>query len=446
MKITRLQIKDYMGLSMLKLDELGKLTHITGGNGVCKSVILKAITEAMQSSGTNPGLIKTGAKKAEILLELDHRVMVRRTITQKDNTVKVVDDGTPVSAPTAYLKSLLGPYPFNPVDFYQGKAKERRKMLLSIIPLQVTCEQMTDLIRKEETGASLKVLQGVDFNRHALDVIEDVRKRTYDSRHEQGVVITRMRKSIEQDRLEIPETFDADQWSSFDFSVEMGRYQKASDERSKHEKRVSRLEEMGREQQSLKREIADIEDEIRGLKEKLGQKEEELADCEKLSAGLEETIKSATLVDQAPIRKRLDEYESHRELVNKLTAINKRTEALAPEEAVYESLGRLHDVLVGNIPRKLLEKAESPVKGLQFDEENILVDGVQLDLKSTSEQMRIAVEIAVAAIGKLRVICLDRFESLDEDARKDFVKEATAVDRDIEWFVTEVTGGPLSVV
>ena len=124
MKITKITIRNYMGIKQLQPGALGKFNVVTGGNGVGKSSVVKAISEAVKSTGVDPTLIYLGEDKAEILIEIDDKIQVERTITPTANTVKVVDNGTPVNKPQTFLKRLLGPYNFNPVDFFQRLSRK----------------------------------------------------------------------------------------------------------------------------------------------------------------------------------------------------------------------------------------------------------------------------------------------------------------------------------
>jgi len=76
MKITSLSIRNFLGISQLKSGSLGKMNIVVGDNGTGKSSVLKAIQEAFRSSGVTPDLIRVGADKAEILIEIDENFSV----------------------------------------------------------------------------------------------------------------------------------------------------------------------------------------------------------------------------------------------------------------------------------------------------------------------------------------------------------------------------------
>ena len=141
MKITKLRILNFLGISRLSIDRCGKINRITGGNGTGKSSVLKAITAAFKSSGVDPMLIRTDEDKAEILIELDNNVTIERTMTSRTNTARVTVGQEPVSSPQTYLKSLFSSLSFNPVEFFLADKKERRRLLLQVFsfPCWSTC-------------------------------------------------------------------------------------------------------------------------------------------------------------------------------------------------------------------------------------------------------------------------------------------------------------------
>lgn len=123
--------------------------------------------------------------------------------------------------------------------------------------------------------------------------------------------------------------------------------------------------------------------------------------------------------------------------------IEQREEEAEQASVIHSTLDKLHKRLTGEIPRKMLAKLDLPIKGLEFEGDKILVDGVSLDTMSTSEQMKFALVIARSLAQELKVICVDRYESLDKESRKAFEKEAGK--DDFQYCIADVTDGDLSL-
>jgi hypothetical protein len=89
------------------------------------------------------------------------------------------------------------------------------------------------------------------------------------------------------------------------------------------------------------------------------------------------------------------------------------------------------------LPGELLQKASMPVPGITIVNGELLVNGLPLDNLSDGEKITIALEIAKAKAGDLKVILLDGFEKLSKNRRDDFI--AKAKETGLQYFITRVT-------
>ena len=87
------------------------------------------------------------------------------------------------------------------------------------------------------------------------------------------------------------------------------------------------------------------------------------------------------------------------------------------------------------LPGELLNKAKMPIEGISVDEEGLIrINDTLIDGLSDGEKLELAMRIARAQAGDLKVICIDRFESLNPTAREKLIEEM-ALD-DFQYFVT----------
>lgn len=433
MKILKLSILNFLGIEAFKATP-GKLNKIEGGNGVGKSAVLKAIREAFKSSGVDPHLIKAGSDKGEIYIELSGDIVVKRQLTRDTNRVTVTAAGQPLSKAQTFLTSLIGANPFDPTAFYLAPPKERVKMLLAAMPITMDLKFVTEQLAEQEVPIDLTRF---DYTRHGLEVLKDIQTTVYERRHEVNNERTRMRKAIEQDKLEIPETFDTTKWSGFNLSEASGRLRQAQGLISEHNEDLRRLGVM-------KSSKVELEATIEDLRRRLVKAETALTDLKSEGKALQEKCQNFAAPDIEAIQADIDGYEKAQRLISKIEQIKSREDDLVDSDRVHAVLDSLYGTLTTEVPQKLLKKASLPVKDLSIDGDQIMINGVSIDKLSTSEQMRFAVSgIAKPLSGQLKVICVDRFESLDAEARKAF--EAEAAGDDFEYFVTTVTEGPLTM-
>ncbi len=424
MQITRIEIKDFLGLERINLTQLGKVNKITGDNGTGKSSILKAITEAFKSSGVDPHIIRDNGDSAEIYIELDNNMTVRRRITPTGNTVKVVVDGQPMSKPQKFLNDLIGAMNFNPVDFFEANKKTRRTLLLSAIPFQMEAEELSSILSK--AGFKLD-LNKYDFDQHGLLVLDTIKRDIYDIRKERHLTLERQKKVVEQARLDLPElTEEIESYRDFDVAGYQRRVSDASAAKVTQEERIRRRDEL---RVRGKKTIADI-DRLKG----------ELAEIQETGTALNQEIDAFEVVDIDALHAELGRYQAAQKAIGKIDEIAAKQIEINELAEKHETLDRLYKKLTGDIPKQLLAEVELPIKGLEITGDDILVDGISIDKRSTGEKMTSAVDIAKGLTGDLKAICIDRYESLGKLAQRSL--EKTAETDEFEYFITIVTDDP----
>jgi hypothetical protein len=423
MQIIKLKIFNYLGLSNYAIDELGQLNRITGDNGLGKSSVVKAIREAFSSSGVDPELIHLGSDKAEIIVRLDNEVEIFRTITQASNTAKVTIRGEPVAKPQSFLNSLLGPINFDPTAFIRLKDMSRVKMLLSAMPLVVAPGDIIAIITKNkielesmwETNYDFE--NSADFSKHGLIVIQDIAKKVYDRRAEVNRDLTRRKKSIEQDRLDLGETPNAEEFKGFDIN-------EAAEELAQQREANNSLDKDKQTLDDLRRQNEEVTKEIERLEKQLAQAKKNKAELVERGKTLAASIEEREAYDTKILSDRIASYNKYQEVLVALKNISKREAELEKDAETHTALDDLHKVLVNEVPKDLLAKMKLPVPGLEIKGDRIFVDNVNIDKMSASEQIDLAFEIATSLAGDLKLICMDGFESVVGKNRKKIIAKA----------------------
>lgn len=435
MKITQLSIQDFLGISILNLDKLGKLTKITGDNGVGKSSVLKAITEVFKSSGIDPDLINIDAEKSEILIRLDSGHEIRRTLTPTANRVKVLtENGEPLTKPQEWLNSVVGGFAFSPIKFFLAKPRERREILLKSIDFTIDATLL-----KRNIGAGFDGLidfNRFDFSKHGLEVLDDIASGIHDTRREQNSVVTRLRKAVEQDRRELPETFDPDRFKDFDIEAKMTELQSANNLKTHRHDLSQRVN-------GLRERAFDLVAEQKRLEARLEEVKQELADANREGTALSVELVEIKVPDIDSLRAEIDEYQASQRLIVKLEDIERREGEVEKEGEKHALLDKLYKVLTTSIQRKMLSQVQLPVDDLQITGDKIKIGGVAIDKLSMKEQMAFGVKLARSLAKDLKVICIDDFEHLSPGNRKLFEKEVA--DDEFEYFITIATDGDLNV-
>lgn len=218
----------------------------------------------------------------------------------------------------------------------------------------------------------------------------------------------------------------------------------------------SRNESIRLETQNCKEEQKDI---IQAQKNKITQKIEELnsldnleeqetkavdakveseTEKEKIRVGkAAEYLEKNELVDIEPLQQKADEVANMQSYLRQWDMmIDIRDRQLAEKERESAILTERIEK-ARTLPTELLKTAKMPIDGISVDENGLIrINKTLIDGLSDGEKLELAFKIAKAQAGDLKVICLDRFESLKSDQKT--ILENALTD-DYQYFITEHT-------
>lgn len=415
MKIVKLSINNFLKLKDVEMNP-SQTNVIVGKNKQGKTSILKAIRTAFDGKADSTS-IRVGESKAEITMELDD-LIINRSITEKGNYLKVSNqEGMQMPAPQKYLDGILGTFSFNPVEFFDKKPAERKKYLLDAVKISITQQELAEYTGEE--------IDGIDYDQHALVVVELARKHYYDLRTVANAAVKTKQKALEDLNSKIPEGFDPKSVSAEQLTalrVAVATDKETAIKKEAHSTALAHLQ---------KREI-ELKEELDKIGKEIISNLEATFDCSDTMAiaAAEETIK--TLEGQSEIVftvKRADEVRGE---------LSTATEEATKLDTVVKNLTK-------EIPEALIAKAELPIEGLKIVDNNIFIGDVNIDNMSSSEQLKFGLDIVRALNGTFKVICVDGVELLDSDSFEFFLKEIEQ--DDYQYFVTRVEGDtPHSIV
>jgi AAA15 family ATPase/GTPase len=79
MRITRIDIKNFLGISELSHD-LGKINKIKGDSGKGKTSLIEAIEKLFTNTDRRTEVVRHGEKEARLYVELDDGMSVERKV------------------------------------------------------------------------------------------------------------------------------------------------------------------------------------------------------------------------------------------------------------------------------------------------------------------------------------------------------------------------------
>jgi hypothetical protein len=501
MKLTRISITNLLGIAALETAIHPDGAIATGGNAAGKTSFIKAVRAALESAGVDSSAIRIGSERSEILLDTDAALRIRRGITHTGSSLTVTNkDGDRWSKPQTRLTELVGAT-LDPLAFYLASPDERRKQILTAMPVTVTTEDL-----KRWTGDDWDVKEG----RHGLEVIAEVRKDYYEARTEANRVVKAAEAACkaalgDADLLATPDLADivvppAGEEDKTVLEAEQRKRELEQQQRAavEHEKRTegtrARIAAIRDEAETLANSqvkqptpeslqetesaIEAVKLEYAETKRKLGQLE---ARWQTLTAQKQEWIRSnevftrvasewatkkkqaealeASLAETAIVQPTAEEFASadaaiteakrHADLIQRARAAKDargrstmRAADLADAEEKAAKLDTIVQRLTTDAPAEVAKRSQA-IPGLSFSDKGITLDGKAIDNLSGAEQLRFAVDLAKRA-SKAKILVVDGLERLDRTRLREFVSYATA--GGFQLLATLVTDGPLHIV
>lgn len=406
MKITKVSISNFLKLRDVEFNP-EKVNVIVGKNKQGKTSILRALQAAF-SGNIDESVISQGETKAEIILELDE-YRIERTVTAKGNYLDVANkDGWKVPAPQKFLNGLIGQFSFNPIEFFNLKSADKKKYLLQAIDIRLTPEKLTEMLGEK-----------VDMNldRHGLEVISELHKHYYGKRTLLNAEVSKKEKTVSELSAQIPEGFDP--------SVV-------------NEEKVKELRSAITKNEVAKRDKQALEDRGNALKKEIEILETQLANKKELIIAVGQDYQAIKIQDTALLEKELADLESKRETVHTVKQVEALKSELVTEQAEQERVNGLVQRLSKDIPAQLIQEANLPVEGLQVGAENVMLNGVDIENLSSSEQLSFALKVVRILNDKFQIICIDGVEILDKETFEWFIGEIEK--DDYQYFITRVDG------
>lgn len=483
-RIKRIRVKNVLGIEDLEV-EPGRVNVVEGGNGKGKTSFFEAVKTAV-GPGYDATLVRDGADQAEIVFVLDDETEVRKRIKRSgggDIQVQHPDFGK-IGSPATWLSGIADATSVNPVSLLTAAPKDRARLILETIPMEITEAELTEAL----AGALFQGLGGIKIaGRHALEVIDDVRKRTFDERTGVNRTAKDKRRTAEQLRDSVPaeatkgiplenQLADA-RGAHADANAQLQERLGAIDAETERELRAEfarvraereRLETEGnRSGEKHMRIISDAQAQIDQLRATITDAQQKLHEIDKATEvkasrlPTDEAIETKVRAAAGPKREGILMADRPRvnELAGAVSKLEQQLQTSAQHENTLRIMGEAErdaeraegqsNALSAAIARldALRDRlvAQIPIEGVSIEDGQLRVDGHLFDRVNRARQVRVVVQAARLRAGKLPLLCVDGLECLERDAFDAFLRELE--NEDVQAFLTKVDpdGGPLRI-
>lgn len=446
MRTSRIKIKSLFGITEQQIS--GNSIEITGKKGVGKTSIIDAIRYALTNSSDRDWIVKNGENEGEIIVETDSGLIIdRKARTDKADFISIKENGTKVTKPETFLKTIFTPLQLNPVEFTQMSKNEQNRAILDLIEFDWDLNWI-----REKFG---EIPQGIDYSQNILQVLNDIQsdKGAYFlSRQDINREIRNKRAFIADIAKDIPSEYNAQYWESYNLSAKYAELMKRKEQNSvidraksfkeRYQNNLRGLEatrdiaisaaqsDIANERDGLKTTIARLEAEISAAKDKLQTLDGKLSDKVKVAEAEFEKAKTKldadigiaekyigmepTPVDDLQneintaeeMKKHLNEYHRMKSMQSELDELQRKANAYTEKIELARTL-----------PGEILQSAKLPVDGLTVENGIPLIHGLPVSNCSDGEKLELCVDVAIHNPSGLQIILIDGAEKLDDESR-----------------------------
>jgi len=380
MRIIELHVENFKRLKAITIRPgADGLVKITGRNAQGKSSAIDAIWAALQGASVlkdTPKPVRDGQDKAEIRLDLGRYIVTRNWSKTGNSYLTVtVNDGehaAKISSPQKLLDSLVGDLCFDPLAFTRLKDKPQADAVMALLGLDIT-------------------------------EIDAERTVAYDAR----TMVNRDLKRAKDELSMLPQYGDIE---PVDTAALMRDLEAAQAQERDNADKVAAV---GR----AKAELKDATETFKILTEELAQSTARVARGKEAVVVAEKIMASISEPDTGSIKAKIDSASE----VNQKAAMNRRyVEAEKASKKLQAESDQLTTKIDGTYKAKqeAIAAAKMPVVGLSLDLETglLVFNGTPFKQASRSEQLRVAVVMAMAQNPELRVMRIEDASILDSEA------------------------------
>jgi len=204
MKISRLEINNFVGISEFKFD-LGKINILTGRVGSGKTSIIEAIEKGFSNKSQRVEVIRHGEDDATIFIKTDDGLEIDRKLrNNKADYLKVRMAGQAVPSTEKFLKQFLSGELFKPLEFCTKTPVEQAKIILNMLEITWTMDDISNWFGE--------IPADVNYEEHILQVLGQIVKNYFSQREVVNREIVVIKAQVTGYKNELPKNYDGEEW------------------------------------------------------------------------------------------------------------------------------------------------------------------------------------------------------------------------------------------
>lgn len=201
--IKRIEIKDWLGIKELNVSP-GKINKVDGDSGAGKTSLIEGLEKALTNNSRRTEVISHGQEEAELFVELTDGLQITRKVrAEKADYLKVKHDSKAVNSTEGFLRKLINGEIFRPIEFVQKDAKEQTKIILNMLQIEWTVEDIKSWFGE---------MPEADYQLHILQILQQIESAYFEERSSINREINLLRANIEGIKRDLPPNYDGEIW------------------------------------------------------------------------------------------------------------------------------------------------------------------------------------------------------------------------------------------
>jgi len=456
----RLSISNFLTIENMSIDLSPGVQGFVGRNAAGKTNILTAI-ESILSGKHDKKLIKDGEKRSEIRLEeiSDGEVVrsVSRIQTEQNSRLEGKGLGN-AETPKRWLTTLLDEIAINPIRLI---SEDPVKYLKKHLPTKVKPEEVVEVsgmdinfnIQANNFGECSKAAEDIGIERraqykimrHAQEIVDELRmnlpprpeapKKKFEEIQDEIVAVRAAKLGVKEKNSHRDTLIN-------EVKEVHGHIDFLKDRKEEDKKRIIYLDqELLNNEQRMKDEIAQIKQKYAEMSADLSSKKSAVAqrievDEDNVARFISQVKEKEIVIDNTPrlseekfeteelrLKAEQKEIADYNSILDRYKHLNQKDQEFQNHKNHYDHLDDAYKYYAYELPKRLVNRANLPVDGLEFRDQELYVSGRHIDRLSSAERHLVAVNLAVS-LAEMKghiAVCVDGVEIMDSEKKKDFL-------------------------
>lgn len=440
-----LGIENFMKIQKANIPLKGVI-GLVGKNAQGKTSVIKALQDLL--TGKNDATkIRDGADKAVISITATDENTGEELFTiarsQTRERAQLQDKGLKSGqTPAGVLGCLVDEIAINPVRLLEnGPVEYLKKHLQAQFEVSDMPEELYDAMKADdqlnELLAKREGMNGFQFCEEVAGEIETARK--VHAREMKNVELTaeNQRKALPDEMPEAPYSQEELHKEETELRAAKENAKAINAQANERDLAYERAKRASAEAEShlanLEQALADLEQQARDLRTQIEAAKKAADDRAKEQSDAAHYAKQVQRVDIAAtdnalmeLVKKQSALKNHQVIVNAFSALKDLNSRLKRMREQHEQQDRLFKFFRYEAPKKLIEKCNLGVAGVEFRDGEMYVQERHISKMSTAERALVATKLAIT-IAKQKghiAVCLDGVENLDQEHMGEFIKAA----------------------